>query len=81
MSILQNKRFFIGLARFNNKTAEENKLWRISNNWKGCIYTPRKEISQKIPYNSLLAVIEMNNERNKIIGFGLIKNYRHPKQR
>ena len=81
MSILQNKRFFIGLSRFNNKTAEENKLWRISNNWKGCIYTPRKEISQKIPYNSLLVVIEMNNEINKIIGFGLIKNYRHPKQR
>ena len=26
MSILQNKRFFIGLARFNNKTAEENKF-------------------------------------------------------
>lgn len=80
-SVLNNKRFYIGLARFNDATFAENKRWRESNNWKGCIYTPRKPISTKIPTNSLLVVIEMNNQQNKIMGFGLIKNYRHPQQR
>ena len=80
-SVLAHKRFYIGLARFNDATFEENKRWRATNNWKGCIYTPRKPISTKIPINSLLVVIEMNNQQNKIMGFGLIKNYRHPQQR
>lgn len=80
-SRLSNKRFYIGLARFNDITFSENKRWRENNNWPGCIYTPRKSISEKIPINSLLVVIEMNNQKNKIMGFGLIQNYRHPKQR
>ncbi len=80
-SVIGENRYSIGLARFNNTTFEENKRWRENNNWKGCIYTPRKPISLKIPINSLIIVIEMNNEQNKIMGFGLIRNYRHPKQR
>jgi len=81
MSILKDKKFYIGLARFNNQTSEENKRWREEHNWKGCIYTPRQSMAKKVPIKARVVVFEMNNEINKIIGISLINNYRHPQHR
>jgi hypothetical protein len=38
------------------------------------MYCCPSELSPKIPYNTPLFVIEMNNQKNKIEGIGLIKN-------
>jgi hypothetical protein len=61
-------------TRFSNKTWEENYNYRIKNNYTGCIYGSPQEFSPKILYDSLIFVIEMNNNTNQIEGIGLVKN-------
>ena len=71
----------LATTRFNNKTWKENQDYlnkehengNISNKIK-CIYPCGVVISQTIPYNSNVFVLEMNNDTNKILGIGLIKN-------
>tara|TARA_Y100000389_G_scaffold203662_1_gene252914 strand:- start:1761 stop:2228 length:468 start_codon:yes stop_codon:yes gene_type:complete len=64
----------ICITRFDNKTYNENKLWRIKYNINGCIYgTPIKILESIYPEKDII-VIEMNNTTNTIEGFGLIKN-------
>jgi hypothetical protein len=63
------------VTRFNNKTFIENENYRREKNIKGCIYPIPAKIGPNIPLESTLIVFEMNNETNKIIGIGLIKNY------
>lgn len=64
-------------TRFNNKTWEENVIWRERNEYKGCIYNSPRYIKETIPLEVILYIIEMNNNTNKILGFGKIinKNY------
>jgi hypothetical protein len=61
-------------TRFSNKTWEENYNYRKKNNYTGCIYGSPQEFSPKILYDSIVFVIEMNNNTNQIEGIGLIKN-------
>lgn len=66
--------FYLATTRFNNEYFIENERWRERNGWKGCVYgTPRK-IKEDVVPNSYIFVIEMNNDENKIMGVGLIKN-------
>ena len=62
------------VTRFNNNTWKENMLWRERNNQKGCIYNSPVYIKDNIPLKTIIYVIEMNNERNKIMGIGRIIN-------
>ena len=63
-------------SRFNNKTWYENVKYKKENGMeKGCIYGSPEINSKHIPINSILIVLEMNNETNKIMGIGIIKNY------
>lgn len=65
----------IATSRFNNETWDENCNYRAKTNAQnGCIYGCPRKISQKVPNDSLLFVVEMNNNTNKIEGIGLIKN-------
>ena len=67
--------FTIATTRFTNKTWTEKENWCKKNEWKGSIYgTPRK-IGEKIPHDSIVFVLEMNNDKNKIEAIGLIKNF------
>ena len=70
------KPFYIVTTRFTNDTWEENLRWRKMNEWKGCIYGVPHLISiySRIPPNARVYVIEMNNDTNKIMGIGVIKN-------
>ncbi len=63
----------ITVTRFNKTTFEENKNYRINNNIT-CIYSIPIKICDKILPNEKIIVIEMNNTKNKIEGFGIIKN-------
>ncbi len=64
----------MGVARFNNETWEENKNWRIKNNFTGCIYGVDKEMPSKVAYGSNVFVFEMNNSTNQIMGVGVVQN-------
>jgi hypothetical protein len=66
---------FIMTSRFNNETWEENVKYRERLKHKGCIYCCPVEVTQKIPYDSLMFVLEMNNDTNQIIGIGMVKNH------
>jgi hypothetical protein len=64
-------------SRFNNDTLETNKNYKRKKNIAGCIYGSPQEMSPKIMYDSLVFVIEMNNDTDKIEGIGLIRNRPH----
>jgi len=61
-------------SRFNNSTWDENCKFREKNSYTGCIYGSPQQMTEKIPLNSLVFVVEMNNSKNKIEGIGLIRN-------
>jgi len=65
--------FTIASTRFNNSTLAENLEYRLKTNY-ACIYCSPQRMSPKIKTDSLVFVIEMNNELNQIEGIGLIKN-------
>jgi len=65
--------FTLASTRFNNSTLEENEKYRIKTN-NACIYCSPQRMSPKIKTDSLVFIVEMNNELNQIAGIGLIKN-------
>lgn len=60
-------------TRFNNETWRENELWRNRNNYKGCLYSNPRNFKEKIIDNTIIFVLEMHNDENKIKGIGMIK--------
>jgi len=62
----------ITTVRFNELTWNENYRYRLKHEC--CIYGSPQQISCKIAYESILFVVEMNNDTNKIKGIGLIRN-------
>jgi|TARA_R110002074_G_scaffold22455_1_gene68537 hypothetical protein len=66
----------IATTRFNNETHSQNTNYKQKSDHTGCIYGTPMKIKEKIPLHSYVYVIEMNNDKNKIEGIGLIKNER-----
>ena len=64
----------IATTRFNNETWEQNLTWRRRNEWDGCIYGSPMEMKEDIYKGALVIILEMNNDVNKIMGLGLVKN-------
>jgi hypothetical protein len=73
----KNMRKFIMTSRFNNITWNENSQYRNQDKTSniGCIYCAPTPIGKHIPVDSILFVLEMNNDQNKIMGIGLVKNH------
>jgi hypothetical protein len=67
-------KYNIATTRFNSQTLEENLEWRHNNEFNGCIYNTPIKLSPKTPKHSILFILEMNNDTNKITGIGIIKN-------
>ena len=65
--------FTLASTRFNNSTFEENKKYRSKTN-NACVYCSPQRMSPKIKSDSIVFIVEMNNELNQIEGIGLIKN-------
>jgi hypothetical protein len=61
-------------TRFSTETLLENAEFRQQNPKVGCVYCCPAPISQKIPQNMVLYVMEMNNTINKIVAIGMVKN-------
>jgi len=64
---------FIGCTRFTTKTYEENATYKQKNN-EIAIYGVALKIRKLYPDGSKMYIAEMNNEKNKIEGIGLIVN-------
>ena len=77
----KDKPFHIGTVRFTNKTYQENQNWKERKNHKGCIYGLDTKITNNINKGEYIFVLEMNNDKNKIMGIGLIKNVTIPAER
>ena len=65
--------FYIACTRFNNTTYKENIEYRDKHD-EDVIYGASLKIRHIYSPGSLIFVAEMNNEKNKIEGIGLIKN-------
>lgn len=65
----------IASTRFDNDTWTQNELYRNNKKMHGCIYGSPKRMPENIPVNDCVAIIEMNNSSNKIMGIGLVVNY------
>jgi aconitase A len=65
----------LATTRFTNFTWQENCRFREKNPHVKCAYTSPVPLSQNILPESLIFVLEMNNDTNHIIGIGLIKNH------
>ena len=64
----------LGITRFNNNTYIENKKWRESRQYNGCIYGASVKIKESISPDMILIIFEMNNSMDIIEGIGIIKN-------
>tara|TARA_B100001769_G_scaffold195119_1_gene155561 strand:+ start:49124 stop:49600 length:477 start_codon:yes stop_codon:yes gene_type:complete len=62
----------LATTRFNNETWNENQYWRDNNEWKGCVYGLQKKISESILNTTPIFVLEMHNDKNNVMGVGLI---------
>ena len=65
--------FYIASTRFNNDTYSENISYRKKSGIP-VIYGTSIRIQDKYDVGTLLFVVEMNNEENRIEGIGLIRN-------
>lgn len=70
----KNLRNQILTSRFTTATWNENENYRRMHPNIGCVYCSPDPISKSIMTDTNLFILEMNNDTNKIIGIGLIKN-------
>ena len=61
-------------SRFNTNTWNENERYRINHKNVGCIYCCPDPIATIIPRETIMFVLEMNNDTNKIMGVGMVRN-------
>ena len=60
-------------SRFNNETWKENESFRTKIK-KKCAYFSPYPISKQIAFEFPMIVLEMNNDENKLIGIGMLRN-------
>ena len=65
--------YYITVTRFNESTWREHYLYKEKTN--KLVYNSPCKITENIPVNSNVIVLEMHNDENRIKGIGLIKNY------
>jgi hypothetical protein len=62
-------------TRFTEETWNQNKIYREKSNLP-CVYCSPIQLNEnKIPLNSIIYVVEMNNSKNIVEGIGIIKNF------
>jgi len=65
---------YLASTRFNAETWKQNQNWRDTNDHKGCIYGSPVRIKDDVPIGANIIVLEMQNDTNKIVGIGLVRN-------
>lgn len=72
------KKYHLLTSRFNVATQMECKKFRERIR-KNCVYCSPLPITPKIPKGEIVLVLEMNNETNKIVGIGMLRNIPQPR--
>jgi len=62
-------------TRFNNESWNENDKYRLNYPNIGCVYATPEMNSDRIGPDCILFVLEMNNEINRIMGVGMVRNH------
>lgn len=77
----QHNSYYIGTARFNPQTKQENEKYLLDNQLNGCVYGFPLPMSDHIPMHAKVFVIEMLNlhgprsqSSGYITGIGLVEN-------
>jgi hypothetical protein len=70
----RNQSYALATTRFTNSTWLENQTFRENNPNTKCAYSTICPITSRIQTDSLVFVLEMNNDTNTIMGIGLIRN-------
>jgi len=68
-------RTFLLTTRFTTSTWNENIHYRNNNKKIGCVYCSPQQITSYIPIESVIFMLEMNNDTNKILGIGMLRNH------
>ena len=71
----KNLRQYLLTSRFTNVTWNENDNYRSTRQNMKCVYCSPGPISCTIPNDSIMFILEMNNDTNKIIGVGMVRNH------
>ena len=66
--------FYVASTRFKTDTWNENMSYKSKYNIDGVIYGVPIQIKVNYPLNSIIFIVEMNNDTNEILGIGLIRN-------
>jgi hypothetical protein len=74
MTAAASQKHYIMTSRFNNDTWRENSNYRKMHPKFGCIYCSPCPVSSQIAEDGVLFVLEMNNDENRIMGIGTVKN-------
>jgi hypothetical protein len=71
----EEKNTYILTSRFNTNTTTENREYcRVSNPALACIYSTPVPIDASIPDMAIIFILEMNNDTNRIMGIGILRN-------
>jgi hypothetical protein len=70
----QESKQFLLTSRFTNDTWKQNEEFRKSKKKTGCVYCSPTPITNEIPHEAVLFILEMNNDTNEILGIGMAKN-------
>jgi hypothetical protein len=73
----RNRSVYIMTTRFNNSNCITNREYIRMKEKMQCIYCSPYQIAREIPLESKIFVLEMNNDTNKIMGIGMIRNHHH----
>ena len=71
----KRKKVHIVTTRFTNETWDENRVYcEKYKNQLQCAYGVPLQTNNDLTTDDVLFVLEMNNEENKIMGIGMVKN-------
>jgi hypothetical protein len=70
-----NLKHYLMTSRFTNATWRENVIYREKYKNIGCIYCAPQQVSKSIAIDKIMFILEMNNETNKIMGIGMVRNH------
>lgn len=62
-------------TRFNNNTYAEIVRYKENKNIKGTLYSTTRKFPMNASTDKYLFILEMNNDVNRIMGIGFLKNY------
>jgi len=66
---------YLFTSRFTNNTWAENQRFVRDQPNMGCVYCSPSPICKEIAVESILFILEMNNDTNKIMGVGMVRNH------